>query len=102
MEVTPSKPAVTYVKKNDIILPDAKKALQGVGNTTIAKAAVMNAQTVEVYNFDKVRSDINQSGKNIVNAIKSQSKPKPKRLDLGRWWVGSNLNSEEFIRKFFK
>jgi hypothetical protein len=100
MEVTPSKPVVTHVKKNDIILPDAQKALKGIGNSVINKTATLTTTKIEVYDFEKVRAEVKQSGRNIVNAIeRNKQKPNHSHSALMKLWISSNISGEDFIKR---
>jgi hypothetical protein len=69
MVKTPSTPTVTYVKKNDIIFPDADQALRDMASVSLKRMPgnVAPGQTNEA-----VIGSVNKIGKEIVQAVKGK------------------------------
>lgn len=71
--ITPDKPTLTYVKKNDIILPDADEALRDMAMVAFKPVPRPGGNQP---NNDAVVGSVNKIGKEIVAAVKNKQELK--------------------------
>ncbi len=100
MEVSPSSPALTYVRRKDIILPDAAAALESTKALTYAKTAGFTDGVVvenPQIDFSPLSHSINRMGNNIVKAIKTKKEIHFKGLTPGQRSIRHFKGNREYF-----
>lgn len=72
MEVTPSKPTLTWLGQDDIVHPDANKVLQTTYKTT-DRVLAGNVTVNPIVDFEPMSNEIKSMKKEVVTAIKNKT-----------------------------
>jgi hypothetical protein len=105
MEMTPSKPALTYVKSKDIVLPDAMEALKGMNKERTDKALTPYGKT-DPNSFiaaESINANLNKNFKQLSKTIANKKEhhyPAPGLSDIVYRTIDGN--KEYYERNGFK
>jgi hypothetical protein len=95
VEVGSNKPRITYLKKNDIVLPDAK--MLAVNATTNAAKNIIYHQNSDM---DAVRGDLRRGFRMLNNTVKNKKEAHIIVQNPLKSWLSSNQGSTQFLNNY--
>ncbi len=95
MEVTPNTPTLTYLKKNDVVLPDASVLLSMAKNAT--DRTMRGAASMNQPNHDGMAKAINKMETSVVRAIKNIPQTNVQVQSVMKQWIKSNGSINDFL-----